>query len=92
MVVYDNKRKPMDMVDYKKQVLECQAGYCPITFEECESIDGEIICCNRVDYFVSRSGIRFLRDALGEDFINKRIVYELEQGTEDNDEEYYPEY
>lgn len=91
MVVF-GKRKAMDMNDYKKQVLECQQGYCPITMNECEAADGEIIYCNGTDYFVSRSGLRFLRDALGEKFIDIRIVHEYDQGTEDNDEIYYPEY
>ena len=91
-MVVVGKRKAMDMEDYKKLVLETQAGYCPITMQVCESIDGEIIYCNGTDYFVSRAGLRFLRDALGEKFIDIRIVYEYDQGTEDNDETYYPEY
>lgn len=78
------------MTDLKKELIELQQGYCPVTMQEVESADGDVLYCNGTDYFVSRVGLKFLRDRFGSDFIDKRIVHYPEQGYDvDENDNYY---
>lgn len=86
-----NRKKGIDMTDYKKELIEMQNGLCPITMQECEPADGDVIYIKGIDYFVSRLGLKFLRDRFGDKFIDERIIHDYFDGIPD-DETYYPEY
>jgi hypothetical protein len=78
-------RVHIDMTEYKKSCIEIQQGLCPVTMHECEPSDGEILYLNGLDYFISRTGLKLLRDRFGDRFIDERLI----DNFYDADESYY---
>jgi len=70
-----DKGEPLDMAQYKKDVIANQGTLCPVTLEPVDPDEGQVIFNLSKEWFISTLGLKLLRDMFGDVYINSKIVH-----------------